>query len=207
MRRARELALLDLTAGARALEVRRTELRSIERGRRMPDVAVLERAVLVYGADELVLPPRQDLDHPTDPTLLVVGEETIRVDPGRAGNQQVLVDYVAAVRRQRRVGPGATVPLRSHDLVQLAGVLDLAATDLEAQLAEVSSLQPEPARRSARRLVLTGLCLATAEAPSPRSERSGGSRPSREHREVSGRRPSARFDEIERLMAEFRSGT
>lgn len=206
MRRARELAGLDLGGGARSVGVRRSELRSIERGRRPVRLDVLERAVEAYGDDGVALPPRQDLVHPSDPTLLVVGDETVRIDPLRSGNDGLLADYVAAVRRQRGLGPADDVPFRSHDMVQLARVLDLSAGDLESQLERVAGLEPDSARSSTRTLVLTGLCLAVAGAR-PDQERSddaawlirgaGGSRP------VALR--AARLDELEHLIAELRS--
>lgn len=207
MRRARELASLDLTAGARAVGVGRSDLRSIERGRRRVQLDVLERAVVAYGDVDLVLPPRRDLVHPGDPSLLVVGDEIIRVDRAGSGNEQVLVDYVAAVRRQRRVAPDAAVPFRAHDLVQLAGVLDLATSDLARQLARVAGLSSEPAQRSARRLVLTGLCLAVSGARPQDRDDVDGSWLARDRSGAGRRLPSTRFDEIEVLMAEFRSAT
>lgn len=207
LRRARELACLDLTAGARALDVRRSELRSIERGRRAAGVDLLERAVRTYGDDGLVLPPRQDLLHPVDPTLLVVGDEMLSIGPEPHDDERVLADYVAAVRRQRRVALDAPVPFRAHDLVQLAGVLDLASPELERQLGELARLPSEPAHRSARCLVLTGLCLAVEQGRPPSVDAGDGSWLARDRCGVGVRAPSTRFDEIEQLMAEFRSAT
>jgi transcriptional regulator with XRE-family HTH domain len=163
MRRARELAGIGRGAAAERVGIGRRELRGIERGRSAPTVEVLDRALSAYGADELVLPPRQDLLHPTDPHLLVVGDDLVHVDPFRSDDGQVLADYVAAVRRQRGIGPDAEVRFRSHDLVQLATVLDLTADDLERLLAEATG-GAGSAHRVARLLVLTGLAMALAGA-------------------------------------------
>ncbi|UDY35329.1 helix-turn-helix domain-containing protein [Dermatobacter hominis] len=164
MRRARELAGMGRADAAQRVGVGRRELRGIERGRCAPTPEVLDRALAAYGGDELELPPRQDLVHPTDPHLLVVGDDLVRVDPFRDDDAQVLVDYVAAVRRQRRLGRDAEVRFRSHDLVQLATVLDLTAGDLERRLAAVTGTGDAAARRAARLLVLTGLAMALAGA-------------------------------------------
>lgn len=208
MRRARELAGLDLTGGSRAIGIGRGELRSVERGRRVVSTAVLERAIEVYGSDGLALPPRRDLVHPSDPTLLVIGDETVRLDPGRADDREVLAAYVAAVRRQRGLLPDEEVPFRSHDLVALARVLDLSAVDLEQQLSSAARLATDRARRAARSLVLTGLSfVAVGATPSPGTDADsswlargtvGASAPTE--------RPSC-LDELEGLMADLRSAT
>lgn len=164
LRRARELAGMDRSAAARAVGVRRRDLRGIEAGYRPAATTVLERALSVYGDEDLDLPPRQDLRHPTDPNLLVIGDEVVRVDPFRDDDRRVLADYVAAVRRQRGLDPEAEVPFRSADLVQLASVLDLAAPDMERQLRLAAGMDDVSARRAARLLVLTGLALALAGA-------------------------------------------
>lgn len=164
MRRARELAGMSRGAAAERVGIARRELREIERGHAAPSVDVLDRALTVYGGDDLVLPPRQDLVHPTDPHLLVVGHDLVRVDPFRDDDSQVLADYVAAVRRQRRLTDHAEVRFRAHDLVQLANVLDLTAADLEVRLAEATGTGSDPAHRAARLLVLTGLAMALAGA-------------------------------------------
>lgn len=232
MQRARELAELDLTAGAQALGVRRRQLRSVERGRCGVALDVVERAVVVYGED-LALPSRQDLLHPTDPGLLVVGEETVRLDPSGHDDVRVLADYVAAVRRQRGVAADEPVPFRAHDLVQLARILDLGAADLRQHLVVAADLAAEEARRTARTLVVTGLCLAVAAAapnssapdepssaavhaasipaavgaavPSAAPVDSWLARGGRVEGAPTGR--SARIDALEDLMAELRSAT
>jgi transcriptional regulator with XRE-family HTH domain len=168
MRRARELAGIGRGAAAERVGLGRRELRGIERGSVAPSAEVLDRALRVYGGDGLELPPRQDLIHPTDPHLLVVGDDLVRVDPFRDDDGQVLSDYVAAVRRQRRLEPDAEVRFRSHDLVQLATVLDLTASDLERRLADATGTGDDGTRRTARLLVLTGLAMALAGArPTP----------------------------------------
>lgn len=162
LQRARELAGMATADAARAIGVTRRELRDIERGRRAVTVDLVDRALHAYGADDLALPPRQDLVSRDDPTLLVIGTDTVRVDPCRESDRDVLVEYVAAVRRQRGLGPDDSVRLRSHDLVQLAGVLDLSSDRLEGQLRDVMGAPSEEATRMARVLVLTGLCLAVS---------------------------------------------
>ncbi|HNG24650.1 MAG TPA: helix-turn-helix transcriptional regulator [Microthrixaceae bacterium] len=164
LRRAREMAGLDRADAARRVGVGRRDLRGIESGVRPVSTAVLERAISVYGDDDLDLPPRQDLRHPTHPHLLVIGDEVVHVDPFRDDDSDVLADYVAAVRRQRGLGPDAEIRFRSADLVQLASVLDLAAPDLERRLRRAAKMDDVPARRAARLLVLTGLALALAGA-------------------------------------------
>lgn len=208
MRRARELAELDLTAGALAVGVRRRELRAVERGRREIDPSLVERAVDAYGGDDLHLPPRRDLVGPSDPEHLVVGEERIRIDPGRADDVGLLVGYVAAVRRQRGLGPEEAVPFRSHDLVQLAAVLDLSREDLEGRLSEIAGLGGAPARRSVRMLVLTGLSLALQGLRPERTGTGDSSWLARDAGPSAPRRIGAdRLGEIEDLMAELRSAT
>ena len=160
LRRAREMAGLDRADAARRVGVGRRDLRGIESGVRPVSTTVLERAISVYGDDDLDLPPRQDLRHPTHPHLLVIGDEVVHVDPFRDDDSDVLADYVAAVRRQRGLDPDAEVRFRSADLVQLASVLDLAAPDLERRLRRAAKMDDVPARRAARLLVLTGLALA-----------------------------------------------
>ncbi|MCO5307663.1 MAG: helix-turn-helix domain-containing protein, partial [Microthrixaceae bacterium] len=67
LRRAREMAGLDRADAARRVGVGRRDLRGIESGVRPVSTTVLERAISVYGDDDLDLPPRQDLRHPTHP--------------------------------------------------------------------------------------------------------------------------------------------
>ena len=162
MRRARELAGLDRGVAASGLGVRARDLRVIESGRRPADVVLVERALQVYGGDRLDLPPRQDLIHPLDRNVLVVGDEQVRIDPNRSDDTAVLVGYVAAVRRQRGLEVAAVVRFRANDLVQLAAVLDLEATDLVDRLRRVTGLDSDPAVQAARRIVLAGLALAIA---------------------------------------------
>lgn len=164
LRRAREMAGLDRADAARRVGVGRRDLRGIESGVRPVSTTVLERAISVYSDDDLDLPPRQDLRHPTHPHLLVIGDEVVHADPFRDDDSDVLADYVAAVRRQRGLDPDAEVHFRSADLVQLASVLDLAAPDLERRLRRAAGMDDVPARRAARLLVLTGLALALAGA-------------------------------------------
>ena len=164
MRRARELAGIDRATAATEMGVPRRDLRAIERGRRGADVAVLERAIDLYGGASLDLPPRVDLVHPSDPYLLVIGDEQVRVDPFRDDDGEVLAEYVAAVRRQRGLETAAVVRFRSHDLVQLASVLDLSSGDLADRLRRLTGLDRDPAIQAARRLVLTGLALAIVGA-------------------------------------------
>jgi len=208
MRHARELAGLRLGRGASVLGIGWVELRAIERGRRSAPRDVLERAIEAYGDIELMLPPRQDLIRYGDPTCLVVGEEVVRLDPGRNGNEGLLCEYVAAVRRQRGLDVKAPVAFRAHDLVQLAGVLDLGTVELERQLAEVAGLPSDPARRAARTLVLTGLCLVVAGmgsavlASGEMTWLSGDLRADVPPSEV-----SSRLGELEELMAQLRSAT
>lgn len=164
LQRARMLSGRTASESARAVGVTRRELRDVERGRRSATVDLVDRAVRAYGGDELALPRRRDLVHPEDPTLLLIGTDSVRVDPCRTSDREVLERYVAAVRRQRGIGVGEPVPFRSHDLVQLAGVLDLASEDLDSQLRDVVGMGPGDSLRTVRMLVLTGLCLAVAGA-------------------------------------------
>ncbi len=162
MRRARELAGMDRASAAHAVGIGRRDLRAIERDRRPADGEVLERVLQAYGGTGLDLPPRQDLVRANEPGVLVIGDERVQVDPFRSSDEPVLVDYVAAVRRQRGLGESDVVRFRSNDLVQLAAVLDLGSDRLEAQLQRIAGLERDPAVRAARTLVLTGLAMALA---------------------------------------------
>ena len=165
MRRARELAGIDRASAASEMGVGRWDLRAIESGRRGADVAVVERAIDIYGGARLDLPPRVELVHPADPYLLVIGDEQVRVDPFRDDDGEVLAAYVDAVRRQRGLESAAVVRFRSDDLVQLASVLDLSSADLAERLRRLTGLDRDPAIQAARRLILTGLAMAIAGAP------------------------------------------
>lgn len=155
---------MDRASAAHAVGIGRRDLRAIERDRRPADSQVLESALRAYGGEGLDLPPRQDLVRECEPGVLVIGDERVRVDPFRDDDESVLVDYVAAVRRQRGLGATDVVRFRSNDLVQLAAVLDLGSDQLERQLQRIAGLEHDPAVRAARTLVLTGLAMALAGA-------------------------------------------
>lgn len=167
MRRARELAGVDRSTAATEIGVGRWDLRAIESGRRGADVAVVQRAIDLYGGERLDLPQRVDLVSPADPYLLVIGDEQVQVDPFRDDDGEVLAAYVAAVRRQRGLEPAAVVRFRAVDLVQLASILDLSSGDLADRLRRLTGLDRDPAIQAARRLVLTGLAMAIVAASAP----------------------------------------
>jgi hypothetical protein len=94
--------------------------------------------------------------------VLVVGHERIPVDPTRPDDRELLSSYVAAIRRQRGLGPGDPVTFRAADVAALAGVLDLTGDDLEPALRTAAGMNGPGARRTAQRLVLTALCVLAA---------------------------------------------
>lgn len=172
MRRARELTGMSERAAARALRVRRTQLRAWERGELVPDADDMAAVINLYSVDlARVWPDRQPLLSPEEPGVLIVGDERIELDdvavPTAGGgitidNRSVLTTYLTAVRRQRGLGPNEQVELRAADLSALAGVLDLDDAGLESLLAELLQLTPAGARWAARAMVVGGLtALAT----------------------------------------------
>ncbi|MFN7150196.1 MAG: helix-turn-helix domain-containing protein [Microthrixaceae bacterium] len=167
LRRARELADMSERAAARSLGVRRSTLRDWEADQAAPDADRLAAAVRLYSVDlETIWPDRRPLISADEPDVLRVGAERVPVetdpviDPDgvrRIDNRVVLTRYLAAVRRQRGLGPTERVDLRADDIASLANVLDLDDTALETELAELLDLTPAGARWTMRALVVGGL--------------------------------------------------
>jgi transcriptional regulator with XRE-family HTH domain len=167
LRRARELAELSLGGAARRLGESTSTLRSWESDRATPDEFQLDKMIRLYGAElNDVWPDRTPLVDESDPETLVVGDERIdlRVDEHglRPDNRTILVQYLAAVRRQRGVAPDASVELRGADLVALSTVLDLDDRRLESTLAELLDLTPTGSRFTLRALVVGSLMAVGA---------------------------------------------
>jgi transcriptional regulator with XRE-family HTH domain len=176
LRRARELAGLDPAEGARRLGLRTRLLKAYEAGEPPVPAAVLSDAVAAYGSPEVVIPPRVSLHPSGDPRTIVVGTERIERSP-TLDNGALLRRYVAAVRRQRGLGPTDPVDLRVADVAVLAGLVDLTDADLERELLRASGSSAAAVQRVARSLVLSGLVLLAAGAsvvggcsPSPGSD-------------------------------------
>lgn len=167
LQRARELADMSERAAARSLGVRRSTLRAWEAEQRAPDADQLAAAVRLYSVDlETIWPDRRPLISAEEPDVLRVGAERVPVetdpviDPDgvrRVDNRVVLTRYLAAVRRQRGLGPTERVDLRADDIASLAHVLDLDDDALESELAELLDLTPAGARWTMRALVVGGL--------------------------------------------------
>ncbi len=167
LRRARELADMSERAAARSLGVRRSTLRDWETDRTTPDAEQLAAAVRLFSVDlETIWPDRRPLVSADDPGVLNVGTERVPVETDpvvdssgvrRVDNRVVLTRYLAAVRRQRGLGPTERVDLRAVDIASLAHVLDLDDVALEAELAELLELTPAGARWTMRALVVGGL--------------------------------------------------
>ncbi len=153
-------------SAAKAVGVRRTQLRAWESGTELPDADELARLVELYSADlAQVWPDRQPLLSPTEPGVLIVGDERVELflEPGRPiDNRTVLMRYLAAVRRQRSEATDTRVELRAADIDSLATVLDLSDVDLERQLAELLDLTPAGARFTARAMMVGGLTAIAA---------------------------------------------
>ena len=177
LRRARELSGLRPGTAARAMGIRRARLRDWESGRTVPDADEMARAVQLYSADlNHIWPDREPLISPEEPGVLVVGDDRIEAYPravttpgsGQAttrptvDNRVVLSRYIAAVRRQRGVGPDEPVELRSQDVSALATVLDLDDMLLEVQLMDLLDLTPAGARWTARAMVVGALMAVGA---------------------------------------------
>jgi transcriptional regulator with XRE-family HTH domain len=177
LRRARELSDLRPGTAARALGIRRARLRDWESGRSVPDADELARAVQLYSADlNHIWPDREPLISPEEPGVLIVGDDRIEAysdtgsttGPGQVAtrpavdNRVVLSRYIAAVRRQRGVGPDDPVELRAQDVSALATVLDLDDMLLEVQLMDLLDLTPAGARWTARAMVVGALMAVGA---------------------------------------------
>jgi transcriptional regulator with XRE-family HTH domain len=167
LRRARELAGVDPHDAARRLGVRPGQLRAYEAGQCAVPASVLSDAAAVYGAPEVTVVSGVDLPVPGDPRFIAVGTERIPVADAHHDNPALLQRYVAAVRRQRGLGPHGPVELRAADVAMLAGLLDLTDEDLERQLGEASGASTGSTRRAARSLVLSGLVILAADMAAP----------------------------------------
>lgn len=165
LRRLRELSGLSERRAARAIGVRRSELRSWESQDTMPDDEHLARAVGVYGRDlQGVVATRRPLTDPERPGLLLVGEEEIVVaehvresDDPHHRNEALLRTYVDAVRRQRGVPLDQAVELRADDLNSLATELDLEDDHLRGLLGDLLDLTPAGAQFATRALLVGAL--------------------------------------------------
>lgn len=163
LRRARELAGLEPRAAAERLGLPSRQLRAYETGRWPVPAEVLSEAVAAYGSPEVVVPPRVSLLTAGDSKSFVVGAERVE-RTSVLDNRSLLRRYVAAVRRQRGLGPADPVEFRSADIVVLAGLLDLTDADLERQLRDASGSSGGAAHRAARAMVLSGLALLALAA-------------------------------------------
>jgi hypothetical protein len=98
--------------------------------------------------------------------LLRVGSQS--ADVHGLTNADLLRRYVALVRVERKLAPGATIVLRDTDIAALAGVLDVEDSDLERDLIAIVGLDRATAadvrrRLSRRRLAapMAGLALGS----------------------------------------------
>jgi transcriptional regulator with XRE-family HTH domain len=142
LRAARKRRGLKRKQAAAAARTTVVMLRAYERGEAVVPPAVCARLAECYGDDltahvPLRVPPTIAADG------IAIGDES-RVASGAA---DVIAGYVDIVRRLRRVGPGEPLPLRSTDLVALAGALGHDRAEIEARIAEVLGCSPAEARR------------------------------------------------------------
>jgi len=167
LRRARELAGLSTGGAARRMGVPSSTVRAWETGRATPTATQVEAAARLYGNDLAQMwPDRTPLAHPSRPGVLVVGEETVDLGSDELGrrpdNHTVLVQYLAAVRRQRGMAPRERIELRGNDIVSLARVLDLDDADLDAELQQLLDLTPTGSRMTVRAMVVASLMAVAA---------------------------------------------
>lgn len=167
MRRARELAGLSTGGAARRMGVPSSTLRAWETGRAAPSAEQVEVAARLYGHDlHQLWPERSPLVHPSRPGELVIGTETVEVRADELGrrpdNHTVLVQYLAAVRRQRGQQPDERIDLRGSDIVSLARVLDLDDASLDAELQRLLDLTPTGSRMTLRAMVIASLMAVAA---------------------------------------------
>ena len=167
LRRARELAGLSTGGAARRMGVPSSALRAWENGRAAPTPHQVEVAATLYGNDLAQLwPDRSPLQHPSRPGVLVIGTETVDVGSDEVGrrpdNHTVLVQYLAAVRRQRGLAPDERVDLRGNDVTALARVLDLDDAHLDAELQRLLDLTPTGSRMTLRAMVVASLMAVAA---------------------------------------------
>ncbi len=163
--RLREMSGLPQRAAARRIGVRLSTLRSWENQTASPSPAELRDAITVYGRDlERVLAPRQSLTSADESGVLTVGSQRVDVGSIRATiddpseiNRRVLLEYLAAVRAERRLPASATVELRTIDIGQLAVELDLTDESLSELLAEQLNLTPAGAQLATRAVLVAGL--------------------------------------------------
>lgn len=153
LQEARARAGLPLEAAATAASLDRALLDDLERGRRRPRPAELQRLSAAYGVDlSDVLPPRRPVEYDRGTGLLVLdGVRQRRVK--EAAGEGVHVAYLALLYAVRGARPGQQVQLRASDVEALRAVVGDDPDHVEQRLVELMGSSREEASLLRRLLV------------------------------------------------------
>lgn len=162
LQQARAAAGLPLEAAAAAASLDSALLDDLERGRRRPRPAELERLSAAYGVDlSDVLPPRRPVEYDRGTGLLVLdGVRQRRVK--EAAGEGVHVAYLALLYTVRGARPGQPIRLRTSDVEALIAVVGDDPAHMEQRLVELMGSTREEASLLRRLLVRHRPCPASA---------------------------------------------
>ncbi len=143
LRSARKRSGMKRKQAAAAAGTTATALRSYERGEATIPADVCAQLAECYGDD---LTAHVPLRMP----LLIEGQRLkvggIQQPLGPSGDD-VITGYIDIVHRLRKTGPGEALPLRTADIIALAGALGRDRDAIESRIAEVLGCTPYEARR------------------------------------------------------------
>lgn len=165
LERLRTMSGLSVRTAAKRIGVKPSTLRSWEERHAVPSPTELDAALAVYGSRvEDLLPPRQPLESPNWPGVLVVGAHTIDTNEIRRAvpdvaecNRRILVAYLDVVKQVRGLGSDERPALRSNDLLELARVLDISDHHLDELLVSELQLSEPHDDRTIHALLVAGL--------------------------------------------------
>jgi transcriptional regulator with XRE-family HTH domain len=146
---AREAKDLSLRRAARRLGVSPRTLRGWEKGRESIPFAVRQAMVSLYGiAPELITPARPTAAaHNGSNGTIRIGSVTFTA---QEGDDDSLRAFLAAVRQERGLAPGAELAVRASDAELLAGLLGGSAESILANLQRLLGISETEAAELSR---------------------------------------------------------
>ena len=141
---ARTMIGLSEREAADAIGVSTRKLRLWEKGRKAPAAGDAGAIAEAYGLDLAgTIAPRVPIVFDEVQGGVVIAGHVVRYIPGITDNDDFLEDYVAVVRKLRKLGPDAPIQLRANDINVLATVLDLSDEDLDSRIAYWTGMAAE----------------------------------------------------------------